>query len=427
MLRIFLILSLLHDTCVSVPQEPVDIFSEISGSTLETAIAIFSQSVYVHMTQNSKSDNFAFSPLCLHSCLSMLYLGTTDGSRTERELGQAMGIINNKNLVKTLDSNVGRSYMKQKSLTFGSHGWMDKSLNVTESYRDLMMKVFGAGISQTDFSDSKSTDKINKWISDLTNNKITKLVDSLSPSTKLFLANAVYFKEKWLEPFEDTDVLSGKKVEGEFETDTGKISVPMMFRTSSIIRYGEIKHKGIEFDVVAVPYENENFEMQFIIPKQIRDFYICEDLMMQEVMRDRQVGNVNDGFNLFSAPKFGSSNFIDEVNLKIPKFKVNSKFDAANALKMMGVNKAFGSGAELDKFVSGGPIALGKVISEAFVEVTKNGTEATAATGVELVLLSASPGSVKNIIINKPFIFIVQDTLNNIPLLAGRIKNPKSP
>ena len=73
---------------------------------------------------------------------------------------------------------------------------------------------------------------------------------------------------------------------------------------------------------------------------------------------------------------------VDEVNLKIPKFKVNSRFDAVNALKMMGVNKAFESGAELDKFVSGGPIALGKVISEAFVEVTKNGTEATAATRV---------------------------------------------
>ena len=99
-----------------------------------------------------------------------------------------------------------------------------------------------------------------------------------------------------------------------------------------------------------------------------------------------------------SAPEFGSSIFIDEVNLKIPKFKVNSKFDAANALKIMEVNKAFGSEAELDKFVSGGPIALGKVISEAFVEVTKNGTEATAAIGVELVLLSASPVKVKNII-----------------------------
>ena len=43
----------------------------------------------------------------------MLYLGTTDGSKTERELGKAMGIISNKNLVKTLYSNVGRSYMKQ--------------------------------------------------------------------------------------------------------------------------------------------------------------------------------------------------------------------------------------------------------------------------------------------------------------------------
>ena len=43
----------------------------------------------------------------------------------------------------------------------------------------------------------------------------------------------------------------------------------------------------------------------------------------------------------------------------------------------------------MDKITAGGPIAVGNILHEAVIEVTKDGTEGSAATGVELTLLSA--------------------------------------
>ena len=68
---------------------------------LEAALADFSQSLYVELAQSSADDdNFVFSPLSLHSALSLLYLGTRDNSSTMQQLGAAMGIVNNPQLLR---------------------------------------------------------------------------------------------------------------------------------------------------------------------------------------------------------------------------------------------------------------------------------------------------------------------------------------
>ena len=52
-------------------------------NTLQSAIADFSQSLYVQLAETSGDENFVFSPLSLHSALSLLYLGTKDNSSTQ--------------------------------------------------------------------------------------------------------------------------------------------------------------------------------------------------------------------------------------------------------------------------------------------------------------------------------------------------------
>ena len=71
-----------------------------SQTALEAAIGDFSQSMYVHLAQTSGEENFVFSPLSLHSALTLLYLGTKDNSVTQQQLGAAMGIVNNPQLLK---------------------------------------------------------------------------------------------------------------------------------------------------------------------------------------------------------------------------------------------------------------------------------------------------------------------------------------
>ena len=80
--------------------------------------------------------------------------------------------------------------------------------------------------------------------------------------------------------------------------------------------------------------------------------------------------------------------------------------------------------AELGNFGEGDPIAVSSILHKAVVNVDKEGTEGAAATGVELVLLSGSFGEKIDVNVDQPFIFIVQDKKNNIPILVGRIKNP---
>ena len=57
-------------------------------------------------------------------------------------------------------------------------------------------------------------------------------------------------------------------------------------------------------------------------------------------------------------------------------------------------------------------------------QVTKEGTEGAAATGVEIALFSAAFGEQKDIVVDRPFIFVVQDRKNKIPVLVGKITDP---
>merc|ERR1712179_339959 len=346
---------------------------------LTAAVAEFTQSIYSHLATSSNQDNFVFSPLSLHSALSLLYLATKDNSTTQEQLGAAMGIINNQELVKTAYNRIIHSYRNQKSFLYGNHIWIGKT----------------------------------------TNNKIKDLVDTFSEDSQMFIANALYFKEDWLAPFDEED-FKGNNLVKDFETMTGKVKVPMLWQESNKFVYGEITTNNKKLEVVTIPYKNKDFEMQIIVPDGISHFSILEDMMKQNEIRD--LNTKATGFNLFKETKNTSEFQYDDVSLIFPKFVVKSKFNAVDAMKELGAREIFTTGAELDKLIAGGPITVGKIVHEAVVEVTKDGTEGSAATGIELTLFSA--GFSKEILVDRPFIFIIQDRTNNIPILVGRIKNP---
>merc|ERR1711942_406671 len=374
-------------------------------NTLQSAIADFSQSLYVQLAETSEDENFVFSPLSLHSALSLLYLGTRDNSSSQQQLGQSY-------------QQVVQSYMGQHSFLYGNHIWVGEGFTLKPDYQELVSSQFGSNISSLDFAGAHPEQEVNDWIEKMTGGKISNLVDSFSSGTMMFLANALYFNEKWLQPFEDKNY-TGYPIEEDFYSIGGKMKVPMIQQISSKIVYGEIETQNDLLQVVTIPYENKDFEMQIILPKDAKGLNILENQMK---LREEQ--DDNSHFNLFKALKNVYSGYIDDIQLRMPKFKLKSKFNAADILKNLGARDVFTAEAELDKMVEGGPIGVGKVIHEAVVEVSEEGTKGAAATGVEIVLFSASFGEQKNIVLNRPFIFIVQDRVNNIPVLVGRVKSP---
>merc|ERR1712142_128199 len=188
--------------CVSSPSIcDEDILDTEFQQSLAAAVADFTQSIYAHLASSSKQDNFVFSPLSLHSALSLLYLATKDNSTTQEQLGAAMGIVNSQELLKTAYNGIINSYRNQNSFLYGNHIWVGRDFQLDEEYVEVVRNKLNADVSNLEFDKKKAVDEVNKWISKTTNNKIKDLVDSFSADTEMFIANALYFKEGWLVPF----------------------------------------------------------------------------------------------------------------------------------------------------------------------------------------------------------------------------------
>lgn len=391
---------------------------------LELAVARFTQGFYLHMVEHSENPNFVFSPLSLHSALSLLYLGTTQDSDTQKEMEKVMGEVFSPPIIKESYKNIVDSYAKQVSFLYGNRIWVSEDFKIKENYTKTVKENFKAEVTPGVFSDPAQVTEVNDWVSKLTNNKIKQLVDQFSPATKLFLANALFFSEKWKYPFIDVGPL-GNILNGTFNTGNGIKDVNFIQQVSEELIYGDLSFKGNKMEVVTVPYKNPDFEMQIILPAKNHGIEKLEGEMKLQEDRDL-ISNIRDAeyINIFSAPKDQTDEDIIDVRLTMPTFQVESKFDAGEAIQSLGARKIFTERAELAELSDEGPLGVSSIVHNAVIEVSKEGTEGAAATGIELVLFSAGFGVNKNVLVNRPFIFVVQDKVNNIPVLVGRVKDP---
>jgi serpin B len=112
------------------------------------------------------------------------------------------------------------------------------------------------------------------------------------------------------------------------------------------------------------------------------------------------------------------------MKLSLPKFTFESEFNLSETLKSMGMTSAFdGDKADFSGMTAKKDIFISDVIHKAFVAVDEKGTEAAAATAVIMEATMAIQYDV-NLIIDRPFIFIIRDKPSGQILFIGRVLNP---
>jgi len=412
------------------PSQNVTLTPEFKRSALQDAMEKFTQSIYIYMkdyTTNEENPNFVFSPLSIHSALSMLFLGTKEGSQTMEELAQAMSVIENREIITEGYKNIVKRYFEESNFLFGNNIWVKKGFELKPEFYKAVWEGLNTGVDVIDFGSKDSVNIVNSWISDNTGGKIKELVKEFSSDTSIFLANALYFKEQWRVPFEDEDFRTGEPLKENFTTPNGVIRVPMIQQISSETGYKVVKIKNRTVaEVIIIPYKNPLFEMQIILPTNLKNFNILESALNRNEERDFPAHS-KGSFQLFSdQTRTDPPDVVDDIYLKMPTFNVRTDTDASKPLQELGAKKVFTTEAELDELAtgSGEPLYVSSVSHTAVIEVTKEGTEGAAATGIEIVLLSASFGEQKSIVVDRPFIFVVQDRENKLPVLVGRITDP---
>jgi len=114
-----------------------------------------------------------------------------------------------------------------------------------------------------------------------------------------------------------------------------------------------------------------------------------------------------------------------EVELSLPKFKIQKELNLFELLPSMGIREIFTYLAKLSK-ISDHSIRIGESKQKAVIEVNEKGTEAAAATFAAIPLSAPFISSTK-FLVDHPFIFLIKDENTGVVLFAGEVKDPKAP
>ena len=358
----------------------------------------------------NKNSNLFYSPYSISVALAMTYTGAR--TSTEEQMANVLHYTLPQdqlhptfNYLEYLLTNQEIDEIRQEEdfiLHVANSIWGQDGYSFLPEYLDLIARNYGAELRVLDFGDENNREQarlaINDWISEQTEGKIDDLIRKgmLTEMTRLVLANAVYFKAEWEDPF-----LNATRDDEFYLLDGSAVTVPMMSRRGFANYFESTGYQAIE-----IPYRGERFQMVILLPAEGR-FDDIESSLDNEFVNSLLRG-------------FAS----DDIKLYLPKFEYEASLSLANTLAEMGMPDAFDKlQADFSGIAKIPPnLFITHIEHKAFVAVDETGTEAAAATGVVAVAVS-EPVVVE---VNRPFIFFIRDSESGTIVFVGRVINPTS-
>jgi serpin B len=273
--------------------------------------------------------------------------------------------------------------------------WTENNFVVKKPFIDILTGFYSAESKSFDITDATVPAKINTWIELKTNGLIKDMVDKLNDNTVMLLINAIYFKGKWSIQFDKTATTDRTFT----RPDNSTVSAPSMHQTETHRVY-----RGSGYTIAELPYGQGNFVIDILLPDG-NNFATVMPLLTDAGFKTM----VN---NLSSA----------KVNLYLPRFKYSYKKTLREVLSMMGMGIAFTDIADFSN-ISDLALLINEVTHQAFIETNEEGTEAAAATIVDIGTTSAGPDPIR-IDVNRPFIYFIRETTTNSILFMGRVSDP---
>jgi len=289
-------------------------------------------------------------------------------------------------------------------LTTANALWYRQNAAVKPGFLEANQKFFSSTVKALDFGNAHAAEaEINQWASDQTHGRITGIADGMiDPSyTDLVLANAIYFKGRWHDPF---DVKLTR--ERPFHPATGPARDLPMMEMSKKFTY----RKGSGYQAVRLPYMGYDLAMYVFLPDPG-----SSPAKLLQIMN-------GDNWRHVTMPGFNEH----DGQVVLPKFKLENMLELIAPLKALGMKAAFNdkqadfSGMFSDRH------HISAVRQKAFVEVTEEGTEAAAVTVYTVASKSAlelNPPKPFEMIVDRPFLFAIVDARSEMILFMGSVNS----
>jgi len=359
----------------------------------------FGFNLFQELEQADPGQNIFISPASVAMALAMTYNGAN--GETKEAMAKTMGLqamsleeVNRANAdLKTILDNPD----PEVKLTVANSLWAREGIDFKPEFKQRNRDYYAAEVNTLDSSHPGAAKAINNWVEENTAGKINKIVESIETDSILFLINAIYFKGSWAEKFDPSETK-----EGLFNLPDGtQKKLPMMSRTGP---YGY--YQGDNFQAVRIPYGNKRVSMYVFLPDQ--------ESSLVKFNRNLDAANWEKWM-----PQFKETT----VHLVLPRFKYEYAVSLNDTLKALGMEVAFDSQrADFGNMCPIPPVPvvyISEVKYKTFIDVNEEGTEAAAATSVELKCTGVP--QITNMVVDRPFFFAVRDEQTGTILFMGTV------
>ncbi|XP_055502370.1 glia-derived nexin-like [Leucoraja erinacea] len=371
--------------------------SKTSAVESDLGMKIFNQ---VAMSQ--PTENIAMSPHGMVSLLWILQFGA-DGI-TKKELN---GVLKYKRLgTHSRLKNVHKSLTKHKSndvVTFANGIFIPRGLVLRKTFIKRCSKTYQTGPTNVDFADSEAAaSTINKWAEHGTKGMITEIIspDILDETTKLVVANAIYFKGAWKSKFDVTKTHD----EGFTGADGDVSQVPTMVQTS-VFKLGKASTPNkVEYNVLQLSFFG-GLRMFIILP-------VDSSTPLTEIIPHINVNSIKAWTKILKKEK---------LDISIPRFTAQSKTNFEELLTPLGFKNIFDKqNANFRKLSKFSHLYVSQILQEVKIEVNEEGTKASKMTAARLLFKSRST----RFAVNRPFLYVIWHQSTETILFIGQFAKP---
>uniref|UniRef100_A0A668AQB7 Leukocyte elastase inhibitor n=1 Tax=Myripristis murdjan TaxID=586833 RepID=A0A668AQB7_9TELE len=387
---------------------------------LSEANTAFCLALFKQLDEDKKSSNVFYSPLSISSALAMVMLGARANTATQILLlspvpaltlicfdcpqclkAQDDVHVKFSKLMKELNK-AGAPY----SLSLANRLYGDQSYQFVEGFLADTKKHYDAELESVDFKTSAETARINinNWVEKQTQDKIKDLlapgvVDSM---TRLVLVNAIYFKGNW-------DRNEKRLLCVCCHPQNENKPVKMMYQKA---KFPLTYIPEVNCQILELPYKGKDLSMLIFLPNEMEDDTTGLEKLEKELTYEKFV-------------EWTQPDMMDtmEVQVGLPRFKMEESYDLKDILTRMGMGDAFDVGmSDFSGMSPANDLVLSQVVHKAFVEVNEEGTEAAAATAAIMMMRCARMPD--QFIADHPFLFFIRHKPSMSVLFAGRFCSP---
>jgi serpin B len=364
------------------------------------ADAAFGTDLYLKL---AATGNVVFSPASIAAALRMALAGARGD--TAAELADALHLPGPEAAADGLKQLA--AIRPGDDLTFRAPNmmWLESALSVRDNFLHQLSGT--VSVRRCDFrhAPEAARETINSAVAEQTAGKIAGLVPPgvLDALTRLVLTNAVYLKALWTSKFPPDQT----KQKPFYPERSGPAQTDLMH-----LQAGLAYHRGDDYQAVLLPYRGGALAMAAVLPDgPLTEF--AAGLAGLGGLGGLMSGLLSDGAER-------------QVDLSLPRFRVDAGFMLKDTLEALGVRAAFTDAADFSGITGDEPLHISAVVHKAYIDVQEEGTEAAAATALAFRTLAMvrKPQPDVRLVFDRPFLFAIVETTTGLPLFLGQFTRP---